>query len=333
MRSRPMQATDVDTCVDLLERIPEIARRYGPAMASLRLAWRHLIGREAMRTAVFEEDEGARARIWGVGVGVFVYDAFLHALKTPPMFWFGPELATRVVRGDSPILSDGEVREANSTDGLNLVVWEGWSLPEFTSRPDANRLRVSAFVDSYRGFRIKEAITSQVASAEWLQWTMDVGGLLWDPLSGQYVNPLGRDLAEICSEPHLVGTTPEVEASRLGSWIGPLFDYHAPRVGFSRSEQRLLMAALPGRTDEELCRDLDTTLPAVKSTWRSIFNRAATRLPDLFEETTRMDALTGERGKERRRPLLTYLRDHPEELRPLSRAIFAERRRMGEHRG
>lgn len=260
MRSRPMQAPDVDTCVDLLERIPEIARRYGPAIASLRLAWRHLIGREAMRAAVFEEDEGARTRTWGVGVGVFVHDAFLHALKTPPMFWFGPELAKRVMQGDSPILSDEEVREANSTVGLNLVVWEGWSLPEFTSRADANRLRVSAFVDSYRGFRIKEAITSQVASAEWLQWTIDVGGLLWDPVSSQYANPLGRDLAEICSEPHLVGTTPEVEASRLGSWIGPLFDYHAPRVGFSPSEQRLLMAALPGRTDAELCRDLDTTV-------------------------------------------------------------------------
>ena len=327
-----MQATDVDTCVDLLERIPEIARRYGPAIASLRLAWRHLIGREAMRTAVFEEDEGERTRTWGVGVGVFVHDAFLHALKTPPMFWFGPELAKRVTQGDSPILSDKEVREANSTDGLNLVVWEGWSLPEFASRPDANRLRVSTFVDLYRGFRIREAITSQVASVEGLQWTIDVGGLLWNAASGQYVNPLGRDLAEICSEPHLVGTTPEVEASRLGSWIGPLFDYHAPRVGFSPSEQRLLMAALPGRTDEDLCRDLDTTVPAVKSTWRAIFNRAATGLPDLFGATTRMDALTGERGKERRRRLLTYLRDHPEELRPLSRSLFAERRRMGRSR-
>ncbi len=327
-----MQATDVDACVAVLEGIPEIARRYGPALASLRLVWRDLTGREAMRTAVFEALEGVRTRIWGVGVGVFVHDAFLHALKTPPMRWFGPELAQRGSQGDSPILSDAEVREANSTDGLNLLVWENWSIPEFTKRPDANRLRVSTFVDSYRGFRIKEAITGQAESAEKLQWTIDAGGLLWDPVSGRYVNPLGRDLAEICSEPHLVGTTPQVEASRLGSWIGPLFDYHTPRVGFSPGEQRLLMAALSGRTDEELCRDLGTTVPAVKSTWRTIFSRAGTRLPDLFEDTTRIDAHTGERGKERRRRLLTYLRDHPEELRPLSRTLFAEGRRVGRSR-
>ena len=327
-----MKGSTKATCVDLLERIPEIVRRYGPAIASLRLAWHHLIGREAMRTAVFEEVDGARARTWGIGVGVFVHDVFVHALKTPPMFWFGPELAKRVVRGDSPILSDEEVRESNSTDGLNLVVWETWSLPEFTNRPDANRLRVSAFVDVYRGYRFKEAITNQVESAERLQWSIDAGGLLWDAASGQYVKPLGRDLAIICAAPHLVGTTPEVEASRLGSWIGPLFDYHPPRMGFSSSEQRLLMAALTGRTDDELSRDVDTTVPAVKSTWRSIFNRAASRLPDLFEETTRMDAHTGERGRERRRRLLTYLREHPEELRPLSRTLLDERRGMARSR-
>jgi hypothetical protein len=319
-----MQGTDVDACVAVVDRNPEIARRYGRAIASLRLAWRYLIGGEGMRTSVFEVQEGARTRIWGVGVGVFVHDAFLHALKTPPMFWFGPELAQRVARGDSPILSDEEVRDANSTDGLNLLVWVNWSLPEFTKRPDANRLKVSAFLESYRGFRIKEAITDQVESAERLQWAIDAGGLLWDPVTGQYVKPVGRDLADISSQPHVVGTTAEVEASRLGSWIGPLFDYHTPRVGFSPGEQRLLMAALPGRTDEELCRDLGTTVPAVKSTWRTIFSRAATRLPDLFEETTRMDAHTGERGKERRRRLLTYLRDHPEELRPLSRTQFRQ---------
>ena len=321
-----MEAKDVDACVGVLARIPEIARRYGSAIALLSPAWGQLIGRETTRTVVFEEIEGGRTRMWGVGVGVFIDDAFLRALKTPPMFWFGPELARRVVRGDSPILADGEVREANSTDGLNLLVWEGWSLPEFTSRPDANRLRVSAFVDGYRGFRIKEAITSQLESAETLQWSIDAGGLLWDPVSGQYVKPVGRDLAEVCSEPHLVGTTPEVEASRLGSWIGPLFDYHPPRVGFSPCEQQLLMVALRGGTDEELCQELGTTVPAIKSTWRSVFKRAASRLPDLFEETTRMDAHTGQRGKERRRRLLTYLREHPEELRPLSRTLFAKRR-------
>src|SRR5687768_6982783 len=328
-----MRETDVDACVGVIEGNPAIARRYGPAIASLRPAWRHLIGHEAVQTAVFEEIESGRTRVWGVGVGVFVHDAFLHALKTPPMFWFGPELARRVTRGESPILSDGEVREANSTDGLNLLVWEGWSLPEFACRPDANRLRVSAFLDGYRGFRIKEAITSQVESVQRLQWNIDVGGMLWDPIGGRYVDTVGRDLAAICSEPHVVGTTPEVEASRLGSWIGPLFGYRRPRVGFSPCEQRLLTAALPGwRTDEELCRDLNTTVPAVKSTWRTIFTRAASRLPDLFEVTTQVDALSGKRGKERRRLLLAYLRDHPEELRPLSRTLLDESPRLARSR-
>jgi hypothetical protein len=94
-----------------------------------------------------------------------------------------------------------------------------------------------------------------------------------------------------------------------------------------------LTAALPGwRTDEELCRDLNTTVPAVKSTWRTIFTRAASRLPDVFEVTTQVDALSGQRGKERRRLLLAYLRDHPEELRPLSRTLLDESRRLARSR-
>jgi hypothetical protein len=73
---------------------------------------------------------------------------------------------------------------------------------------------------------------------------------------------------------------------------------------------------------------MDTTVPAVKSTWRTIFTRVASRLPDLFEVTTQVDAGSGKRGKERRRLLLAYLRDHPEELRPVSQRIIDESSRM-----
>jgi hypothetical protein len=166
------------------------------------------MGCEAMVTSVFEEVDGARVTTWGVGVGVFVHDAFVRELKTPPLFWVGPELAKRVVHGDSPILSDNEVREANSTEGLNLLVWEACPIPEFGKRPDAYQLMVTAFIDLYRGFRCKEAISSQAESAERLQWSIDGGGLLWDAAQGHYVRSLGKDLLAVFKEPHIVGTTP-----------------------------------------------------------------------------------------------------------------------------
>jgi len=322
LRYRPMQPSDVRNCVQVLTKIPAIGRRYGSAIADLGAAWQGLIGCEAMGTAVFEEVDGAQITTWGVGVGIFVHDDFVRELKTPPLFWVGPELAKRVVRGDSPILSDNDVREANSKEGLNLLVWEACPIPEFAKRPDAYHLMMTAFIDLYRGFLCKEAITSQAESAERLQWSIDGGGLLWDAAQGRYVRSLGKDLAEVFREPHIVGTTPEVESGRLGSGVGPLFDYHRPELGFSRGEQRLLLAALPGRTDEELCRELGTSVPTVKSMWRTIFNRTASRLPELFPDHLQMDARNAERGKEKRRHLLAYLREHPEELRPVSRKFL-----------
>ena len=323
LRYRPMQPTDVGNCVQVLAKIPAIGCRYGSAIDNLRAAWERLFGCEAMVTAVYEDVDGPRITMWGVGVGVFVHDDFVRALKAPPLFWVGPELAKRVVQGNSPVLSDNDVRKANSGDGLNLVVWEACSIREFATRADANHLMMTAFVDLYRGFHCKEAISLQAESAERLQWTIDGGGLLWDAAQARYVRSLGKDLADVVREPHIVGTTPEVESSRPGSSVSPLFDYHRPELGFSRGEQRLLLSALPGRTDEELCRELGTSVPTVKSMWRAIFNRAASRLPGLFpEDHLQAGAHNAARGKEKRRHLLAYLREHPEELRPVSRKLL-----------
>jgi hypothetical protein len=171
LRDRPMVRRDVEACIKVVESIPEIARRYRSALTDLRTAWAQLIGREAMRAAVFEEVHG-RTRMWGIGVGVFVHDAFIRELKTEPMFWFGPELAKRVVRGDSPVLSDREVRDANAQSGLNVLVWEAHPIPEFTHRAEAHHLMVKNFLELFRGFRCREAITAQAPSLERLQWSI-----------------------------------------------------------------------------------------------------------------------------------------------------------------
>ena len=150
LRYRQMQLSDVGNCVQVLTKIPAIGRRYGSAIADVHAAWQRLIGCEAMATAVFEEVDGARVTTWGVGVGTFVHDDFVRELRRHHCFGVGPELAKRVV--DSPILSDNQVREANSKEGLNLLVWEACPIPEFAKRPDAYHLMVTAFIDLYRGF-------------------------------------------------------------------------------------------------------------------------------------------------------------------------------------
>jgi DNA-binding CsgD family transcriptional regulator len=304
LRYRSMQPNDVDACVRIFAEHPVIGPRYGKAIRDLRLAWRRLVGCEAMTTAV--------------------NDDFMREVKTSPLFWFGPELARRVMKGSSPVLSDKQVRGANSGEGLNLLVWDAVPCAEFTKRPEIYHLMVRAFLELYRGFLLKEMMTSQSETAERLQWAVDAGGLLWDPANGRYVKSLKGNADEFVREPHIVGLTRDLELGRPGSWVGVLFNYEPPKIGFSRGEQRLLLAALSGATDEKLAEELRTSPNTVKNTWRSIYDRAGSHLPELFSDDSQSN-LRSERGKEKRRHLLAYLREHPEELRPVSRKLLRPR--------
>jgi hypothetical protein len=328
LRFRPMQPKDIRECAEIIKAHPVIGPRYGRAKHELHSAWALLIGREAMTTAVYEEVDGAAVRKCGVAVGLFVYEDFVRELKTPPLFWFGAELLKRITAGRSPVLSDREVREANSSEGLNLIVWEALPCLDFAKRADLFHLMIEAFREVHRGFRLREMITSQAESVDRLKWAVDAGGLIWDPAKARYVNSPNRNAEEFVRKPHVVGITRELEFARLGSWVGTLFDYLPPRFGFSRSEQCMLRAALAGQsgTDEELSEALDVSLPTIKKMWLSVYRRMADGQSKTIRDSARSAmavgdsarAGTSERGKEKRRRLLAYLRDHPEELRPVS---------------
>jgi hypothetical protein len=317
-----MERKDVTGCAEIIAAHPVISRRYGPTIKDLTRAWLHLLGSEAMTTAVFEEVEKGRAILSGVGIGVFVRDEFVREMKKPRQFWFGPELVKRVLNGNSPVLSDQEVREANSGKGLNELVWETLPHVNFATRADMFHLMGRAYIEIHRGFRLKEMITSQAESPERLQWAIDAGGLYWDAKRAIYVKSLKKGTKEFSKSPHIVGITRELELGRPGSWVGTLFDYRAPRFYFSAGEQRLLICTIANRTatNPALAQNLDLSLPTVKKMWLSIYDRVAEIAPELMAE----DAETGDatkRGKEKRRSLLAYLQEHPEELRPVVRRL------------
>ena len=77
----------------------------------------------------------------------------------------------------------------------------------------------------------------------------------------------------------------------------------------------MLLRALHSGTDEELAASMDVSLPTVKKMWLSVYRRVAKTLPALGTDDAEPDAST-RRGKEKKRRLLAYLREHLEELRP-----------------
>jgi hypothetical protein len=330
LRWRPMQPKDVAGCAEVIASHPVIAPRYGPLIKDLGRAWLQLLDSEAMTTAVFEEVEKGRVNLAGVGVGVFVRDGFVRELKARPQFWFGPELAKRILNGNSPVLSGREVREANSGEGLNELVWETLPRQTFAHRTELYHLMGGAYIEIHRGFRLKEMITSQAESPQRLQWALDAGGLYWDPKAARYEKTLKKGVEKIARDPHIVGITRELEFGRPGSWVGSLFDYHPPRFWFSASEQRLLIHSIADRTGTNtvLAKELGVSLPTVKKMWLSIYDRVTEHAPELMAGDDE-SAAEGKRGKEKRRRLLAYLENHAEELRPVLRRSNDRKARHG----
>ena len=173
---------------------------------------------------------------------------------------------------------------------------------------------IAAFIDVHRGFLLKE-LTAHAMTLENLEGAIRSGGLFFSPVDARYVESSDRPLHEVFAAPHLIGLTRELAMTRVGTWIGSLFVYRSPQFGFRPSEQRLLLSALQGGTDEDLAAVLGVSLSAVKKTWRSIYDRVTHHSPGLIPDQV-PEELTSERGKEKKQRLLAYVRDHPEELRP-----------------
>lgn len=322
VRYRPMRRNDIRKCVKHIAAHPILGPRYGKAIEGLSAALRRTFREDYAAVTVFEESHGSKTRFLGTGMAVFVSEDFLREAKNTPSFWIGPELAKRIARGHSPLLSEDQVGAANIRGGLNLVVWHNSCYPEDFMRMEVSATVIAAFQQVCRGFQLKE-IFSQADSLSVLLGARAAGGFYFDRIKGAYGSFPDLDAANFSDEPRNFGMTRELASTALGSWVASLFVYRPPMLGFSRSEQRLLLSALSdGETEEQLSAALGISLFTVKKTWRSIYDRIVTCMPAFFPSNSQTDVPSEARGKQKKQRLLAYLREHPEELRPVSRNLL-----------
>ena len=123
IRYRLALPDDIATCVQFIADHPVLGPRYGSAIEQLGTVWRRFLGLDALFSIVSEETGPGTARTICSQVASFVSDDFATELATLPLKWIGPELVNRFLHGPCPVLTDEEVRHANSTDGLNILVW------------------------------------------------------------------------------------------------------------------------------------------------------------------------------------------------------------------
>jgi hypothetical protein len=238
-------------------------------------------------------------------------------------------MVKRILHGPSPLLSDSQVRDGNSRRELNLLVWHFTIHPNDLNRPEVGVTAANAFFNNFLGFQITEVL-AQADCFEQLQASRNAGFCYFDRRSECYGDFPDVNRNNFGHEPRNLGLDRKSTYTLGHLWS--LFCCSPARIGFSLSEQRLLRLALDGGTDEELREELCISLTAVKKRWRGIYDRTAESLPRLFADPTQQNISMHERGKERRRRLLTYLRGHPEELRPISRKLLRQCREPRQER-
>jgi hypothetical protein len=268
---------------------------------------------------VFEAIEGNTVQILGAGICTFVTDDFLREIKTPPLTSATPHLLRRMQQGNSPVLSDEQVLAANSTSGLSLYVWHSGLSVESIRTPEIASMLTPEFVRHFRGYHTKELLQQAESSEHFLGMRM-AGGLRVSPLDGSYQDFWETDPVDPY-EPKLVGVNEEMSERLRGSGLTVLFDFKPPILGFTRGEQRLLNSALEGGTDEEISDRLFISESAIKKTWRSAYERVDGCDLATIPKNSKYHEGRVERGREKKKYLLAYLREHPEELRPFSSRI------------
>lgn len=208
-----------------------------------------------------------------------------------------PGFADALEGGDFPPLTESVVGQANAGEGLDKIfLWVGY---ESDGQPTAATVSlrsrvVAAYNDLYAGNRVHR-VTVESSDERLLHRFTGYGYKVLREQDGKTVMSMNQEDA-------LAGA--EISSQRL-------FSYDPPVLGFTAAQRDILLLARQGFTDQEVAAALGKSADSVKKRWSGIYARFAQVFPGRLPS-----AGDGSRGMEKRRTLLAYLRDRPEELRP-----------------
>ena len=271
--------------------------------------WRVLLENPA--TLSFVAEDAGRAperRLVGCGQLAFVTDGFVRRARSDTASRVNVQATHPLPDGSWPLLTPLEVARANGGAGLNglFTRWTRATLPPDELRL-VGRFMHDAGLSQTRGYQFKELLIEAIGEAA-RDSGLHAGFLQRRSLSGP------QDDLPAAKRPFLMGLTREEAHQREGSVMGHYFIHCPPRFGFTARQQEMLRLSLrhPELSDEALAEALGVSVGAAKNWWKLVYERVSKADPDLLPLVAGGRA----RGPEKRRRLLQYLREHPEELRP-----------------
>lgn len=314
LRHRLLQPGDVDEALALLPPwlgLPDAMRSALPAL------WRALLHEPGFNADVIEDlARPPGQRLLGLGMAVALDAAWSRRLAEAPPPYATRHLYAQLLSGRTRLPGDAALGRANAGEGVEFMVLHYRQLDPGVDNPAALSLwsvGLSAMRSAHAGHRVRQLYQEAWGDERQVMHSI-----------GMHQRTRRSEAAGAAPLPELYALS-RAEALRLlpGAHLRDVFEHHAPLFGFSPAERRLLRRAVFDETDEDIARHLATTPHTLKKQWRSIYARVAAALPHVFgRPIPTTGGEEGTRGPEKKRALVSYLRQHPEELRPYA----AERR-------
>jgi hypothetical protein len=297
---RPISEADLSECLAIQPAC--LGDQIVGSVAAQR-AWRSLLDHASFLGNVIESEKSVGGRkIVACGMGVFVAPAFADSEIRTPRPGLNARIIAGVAAGESVLLSRSQIGAGNAGKGVDFVNMYGtWrdGVLNADQLAEVHALLGTSFVEHFAGYRfnrvLKEAIgRPRIALAR---------------ATGTY-----RVIAEFQDvESVLALATPDSVLASPYSVAAALYRYQKPLLHLRPAEQKLLGAALAGKTDSELSAELGLSIEAVKKRWLSIFDRVDEFKPQILNNA----GPDGDgRGPQKRHRVVAYIRKHPEELRP-----------------
>jgi hypothetical protein len=274
-----------------------------------------LIAQETLTAVVAEllNGDSSKPVILAFGISGFLGEACALDYLASPYPHLELHLLDRVRGGQPSFLGYDDIARANRNGGLTLFPLMWLQRTNDPAEPETRTLLTlcqQTFLRVHRGYRLTRILKETPAERA----DAYISGGFRERCRLPVGTPLripGRNLerARVVFEV----TKSEIDATLPGSAVSHLFTYRPPRCGFTRAEKQVLCRATEGFTDAQIALQLDIKASAVALRWRSIYARVTKRLPSALEDDA---SGTGHRGQEKRRRVIAFVNDHPEEMRP-----------------
>lgn len=296
-----------------------IARAFplGSALSqSLPDVLRRLLRQGILRGSAIERAAAGswQTEIAGFGLSGFLSNAFAEDYLAAPFGHLELTLldAARREAREPALLSPDAVAAANRQGGMTLFPLLWLQTPDTAGDPHARELldlSHQIFVRQHRGYRLAHILKE--APAERAESFLRGG------FKARAEIPAGTrvgfaDHATVRDHIVFLASRSDFQTPWPGAMLDSLFIYNPPHCAFSAAEREVLVRAEWDMTDAEIAAALAITPDAVAKRWRSIYARVARHAPFVL----RSDQSAQTRGAEKRRHVVAFVRQHPEELRP-----------------